>query len=190
MALVAMMRAASVQQHGGKPWQTCNEDDEGAVPLEVAFKDYAQPPKWLRGAEYVQLVDGVSHEMLELNCVYSGDPDDPNAEFSLASPSGKLTLTVHNPAAMGYVKPGRAYRITIEEVRGPRKQVWPITVNTRPFKVGGTTISYEEILELVELTGQPSVLYHCGERSAIMKPGDEVDLMEGMHFEAMHTTSA
>lgn len=211
MALVAMMRASSVQQHGGTPWTPCDEDDDGAVALDVAFKDYAAPPKWLRGAAFVRLAEGVSHEQFELNCVYSGDPDDPNSEFSLASPSGKLTLTVHNPKAMGYVKPGRAYRVTIEEIRGPRQDNQTknmtveaegsvkLTVNTREFSLGPRTvtvnpeaITYEELCRFArkDPASQPTVTWHAGGRGGSLLPGDTVSLLDGMHVTVANTTSA
>lgn len=211
MAIVAMMRAEKVEQHGGKPWTACEEDDEGAVALEVAFKDYAQAPRWLRDAEFVRLVDGVSYEGLKLKCVYSGDPDDPNSEFSLASPTGELTLLVHNPKAMGYVKPGRAYRVTIEEVRGPRKdnqlehmtadeaeRSVKITVNGRSFGLGerqaspAEPISYEELCRFArkDPATQPTVTWHRGQRGGSLVAGDTVDLMDGMHVTVAHTSAA
>lgn len=208
MALVAMMRAGLVQQHGGSPWTPCDEGDEGAVALEIAFKDYAAPPKWLRDAAFVRLAEGVSHERFEMNCVYSGDADDPNSEFSLASPSGKLELVVHNPGAMGYVKPGRAYRVTIEEVRGPRQdnqtknmtaeeaeRSVKITVNGRLFGLGereaspAEPISYEELCRFArkDPATQPTMTWNRGQRSGSLLPGDTVDLMDGMHVTVVHT---
>lgn len=54
-------------------------------------------------------------ERVEMSAVYSEDSDDPNAEWSKATPGGSLMLNVNNPAAHGRVKPGKQYFVFVVE---------------------------------------------------------------------------
>lgn len=123
MALVAMMRATQVAQNGGGRLAACAPDDPGAQPVDEVNGRYAGGIPWLADAEFARLdPDLVATEQVTLNAVYTTDPNDPNREWALASPSGQLTLTIANPEAMGYVQAGGQYRVTIERVRGPRSK--------------------------------------------------------------------
>jgi hypothetical protein len=44
-----------------------------------------------------------------------GDSDE-NKTFSKYTPTGLFEMHITNPAAMGFFKPGKEYRLTIEEV--------------------------------------------------------------------------
>jgi len=115
MAIVAKMLANEVQQFGGYRLVRCHPTDDNARPVED------NDPKWLRTLDWhVRPELGLVTERIRLNAVHSTDPGDPNRDWSLASPTGELTLSIQNPEAMGYIKPGREYRVTIEQIRGPR----------------------------------------------------------------------
>lgn len=43
----------------------------------------------------------------KLSAVYSGTPEDN--QFAKATPSGQLEITIDNPAAQGYLIPGKSY---------------------------------------------------------------------------------
>lgn len=127
MAMVALFRAQSVTQTGYPHWEACGVGDVGAVEFTEEMKGKASSmyglPMWLVDATHVRMVDAPAEESLSL-VAYRPDPstgaDDPNAVFFSASPSGEFKMIVQNPGAMGYVKAGKLYRITIEEIRGPR----------------------------------------------------------------------
>ena len=119
MALVAMMHATEIRLVGGGREVPCDEGDEGA---RTVGEDYTA--KWLRpsvsGKNFIRTELQVTRqEAIKLSALW--DPNGPNRDWAVASPAGSLELTIDNPGAMGYVKAGRHYRITIEEVRGPRK---------------------------------------------------------------------
>ncbi len=132
MALVAKMVATQVTVQGGDIWIACSPDDEGAISLDddqaswVTKTVYTDPPQWLLGTGYIKQVRGTqANEAVELNCVSvpkGSDPDKTNAQWAYASPSGRLTLTIANPHAFGKIKPGREYRVTIEEVVPARRR--------------------------------------------------------------------
>lgn len=54
-------------------------------------------------------------EYVELSAVYSEDSDDPNNEWSKATPGGTLHLNINNPAARGRVTPGKQYYVFVVE---------------------------------------------------------------------------
>lgn len=129
MAVVARMVPSEVTQRLGTVWELCDEGDEGAQPLEKAFENYYYGvPFWLRGpngeteGRFVRQANGLGAEQWKMTVVRSGGPDDPNNEFFTASPNGSFEMTVENPRAMGQIKVGREYRVTIEEIRGPRQR--------------------------------------------------------------------
>ena len=126
MAIVAKMNVVKVTQHGGGKYVPCEEFDEGATPIaDVAqAHSYYGVVAWLDGHEFLRFDPKVtSSEFWELQPVSrKDDADDDNREFSEATPSGKLELSVQNPACFGYVTPGYDYRITIERIRGPRHE--------------------------------------------------------------------
>ena len=126
MALVAKMIAAEVKHRGGGHWEACEEEDEGAIDVAecpAVQNLYPDPPQWLLMTGWVRFIKGTSSEEIELNAVGPAagtDPDKGNSQWAMASPAGKLTMTIHNPGAWDYVQPGFEYRITIEKIRGPR----------------------------------------------------------------------
>lgn len=123
MALVARMSASQVNANGGGRWVACAEGDEGAQPVEScqAIKSMYGVPPWLATTGWVRYEHtGQNSEQFKLIAVSAKGEDDPNREWSMASPSGSLDLSVQNPAAFGYVKAGEEYRVTIERIRGPR----------------------------------------------------------------------
>lgn len=58
-------------------------------------------------------VPGKSMEEVELQAVYSSDPESPNYEWAQATPAGNLTMTISNPEAWGFFEPGAEYRLRI-----------------------------------------------------------------------------
>lgn len=127
MSIVARMAATEVLSRGGGRWVPCAADDEGAMevgegPDKVQFSSAYGPVPWLASATHVRRDEHAqSQEVITLAAVSAKGVDDPNRDWAAASPSGSLGLTIDNPEAWGYVKPGRIYRVTIEEVRGPRR---------------------------------------------------------------------
>ncbi len=123
MALVAKMAASQVTASGGGRWAPCNEDDDGAQPVDDvgAIKSMYGVPPWLNTTGFVRYESvGQNGEHIKLTAVSAKDEDDPNREWAMASPSGDLQLFIQNPAAFGYVQAGQEYRVTIERIRGPR----------------------------------------------------------------------
>ncbi len=65
-----------------------------------------------------------------------------------------------------------------------------IKINTRTYKVPGPTISFEEVLRLdgIDTTGQDLSLFdvdwHHGNEGGTLKPGQSVELQNGMRFDA------
>lgn len=58
--------------------------------------------------------DMYSNETVTLSPVYGKD-GTANAEWAKASPSGSLSLTISNPAAQGFLKPGGQYFLDFTE---------------------------------------------------------------------------
>lgn len=48
--------------------------------------------------------------------VYSSDPSDPNHSWSLATPSGQISMNTTNPSAAAAFEVNKTYEITFEEV--------------------------------------------------------------------------
>jgi hypothetical protein len=129
MAIVAKMVASEVTGRGGGRYVPCGEHEPGAIaaddktsPLSNLYTDlptWLEDAKFLRRDPYAQAAESVA--LTAVSMPAGSDPDRTNAKWANASPNGQLTLTIHNPEAFGYVKPGAEYRITIERIRGPRE---------------------------------------------------------------------
>ena len=71
-----------------------------------------------------------------------------------------------------------------------------IDVNGKQMFFTGSQITYQEIVALAEMTGEPSVTYHGrrhgdSQRSGMMSPGCKaIELEEGMNFNVAHTGNA
>lgn len=52
-------------------------------------------------------------ETVHLMAVYSADPESENAQWSKATPSGTLSMTISNPKAQGLLEEGKEYYIDI-----------------------------------------------------------------------------
>jgi hypothetical protein len=123
------MNATEVKGISGGRWESCGPNAPGAIPLDdpksPGANPYTDPPSWLAGTGFVRRESRAqSAEAVTLTAVSmpkGDDPDQTNAQWAMASPSGQLTITIHNPAAFGYVQPGLDYRVTIERIRGPRE---------------------------------------------------------------------
>lgn len=50
-----------------------------------------------------------------LTAMYGGSTNKEDNEFSEATPNGKLTMTISNPAAKGFLKVGKKYYIDFTE---------------------------------------------------------------------------
>ncbi len=74
-------------------------------------------------------------------------------------------------------------------MKDPEKE-FQIFVNTKPRKVSGPTISFEQVLKEagVDLTGQDPKLYDVewthGNNGGTLVPGQSVALQNGMKFDA------
>ena len=56
-------------------------------------------------------------EIAELHAVTAGDKEESeNTYFNKATPGGKLSITIDNPNAQGFLKPGSEYYIDFTEV--------------------------------------------------------------------------
>jgi hypothetical protein len=72
----------------------------------------------------------------------------------------------------------------------PDNQDFTIKINTRTYKVPGPTISFNEVLRLdgIDTTGQDLSLFdvdwHHGNEGGTLKPGQSVELQNGMRFDA------
>lgn len=58
-------------------------------------------------------VPGQGMENVKLTAVATGDPNDPNHEWAIATPSGTLEMDIANPEAWGFFEPGMEYIIKI-----------------------------------------------------------------------------
>jgi len=57
---------------------------------------------------------------VKLSAVYDSEHNTENNQFAQATPSGQLTMTVDNPNAKGFFKPGSQYYLDIQEA--PKQQ--------------------------------------------------------------------
>lgn len=51
-----------------------------------------------------------------LNAVYGGSSNAEDNQFSQATPSGTLKISISNPKAKDFFKPGKAYYLDFKEV--------------------------------------------------------------------------
>lgn len=54
-------------------------------------------------------------EEVELHAVYSNENNTEDNQFSQATPNGRLTMTISNPAAKGFLQPGKSYYLDFTE---------------------------------------------------------------------------
>ena len=69
-------------------------------------------------------IPGKGREEVRLQAVASGGEDDPNREWAAATPDGHVELTIANPGAWGFFKPGVDYIVEFREhvpARGRRE---------------------------------------------------------------------
>lgn len=115
MAVAAMFTCLEVHEHGPGRYEPCDEHDEGAVRARATiYTPDGADPGWMR---YVR---GKHHERVVMAPVTSGGPDDPNAQWAEASPSGSFEMQIDNPGAWGYFEVGQDYRLEITK-RQPQK---------------------------------------------------------------------
>jgi hypothetical protein len=70
----------------------------------------------LRAKFFVESVTSMKDsEVVELRPVYGDTPE--NKSWSKWTPSGKLSMTINNPAAMGVLKPGQEYWLDLAPVQ-------------------------------------------------------------------------
>ncbi len=63
------------------------------------------------------------YQEVKLNAVYAGELNKEDNEFAKATPSGSLTMSVSNPAALDYFKPDKDYYMDFSEApSGDAKQ--------------------------------------------------------------------
>lgn len=63
-----------------------------------------------------QVNDYGTYRQVHLGPVYSSDKSSPNYSWSMATPSGKLEMTITNPAAYEQFAVGREYLMTFSVV--------------------------------------------------------------------------
>lgn len=56
-----------------------------------------------------------TQETVSLSPVYSSDPENENAKWAAATPSGQITMTIGNRDAMGKFEEGKSYFIDFTE---------------------------------------------------------------------------
>jgi hypothetical protein len=80
--------------------------------------------------------------------------------------------------------------MSTQDKKTPDDKVFTIKINTRTYKVPGPTISFEDVLRLdsIDTTGQDLNLFdvdwHHGNEGGTLKPGQNVELQNGMRFDA------
>lgn len=123
MALIAKMEATEVIARAGGRYIESEADHPDARELAAYANGLSGgAPAWLREAEHVRYDQHAQREeSVTLTAVHAASEDDPNKEWAEASPQGSLQLTIQNPGAFGFVKPGKFYYVEIREVRGPRE---------------------------------------------------------------------
>lgn len=63
--------------------------------------------------------EGNSYRIARFTPVYDSDPASPNFEWSQATPSGYVELTITNPAAFGQFEANKEYTLTFDEAAAP-----------------------------------------------------------------------
>lgn len=126
MALVAKMIGESVAGNRGPRWEPCTPLTPGAV-LAGNIWGASRPPWVDQTATHFVARQAKMLEQVKLMCVHTGDPDDPNLEWTQASPTGHLELTIQNPEAFGFVREGVEYLVRVTEVRARDRNWEPST---------------------------------------------------------------
>lgn len=52
---------------------------------------------------------------VELWAVYAGDTNAEDNQFAAATPNGRLTMTISNPNAIGFLEQGKSYYLDFSE---------------------------------------------------------------------------
>ena len=107
MGISARFRVDSVNAEGGSRVVECAEGDCTA-PGPVTMPDSTQHGHW---------ASTKVAETVEFSAIYSDDPDDPNYEWSEATPSGSITMRISNPDAWEYFKPGLVYGVGFQKIK-------------------------------------------------------------------------
>lgn len=63
----------------------------------------------------VSTYKGTDNEIVKLSAVHGGDKNEEDNQFSEATPSGQLQMTISNPAAKGFFETGKKYYLDISE---------------------------------------------------------------------------
>ena len=98
MSVVARMRCSNVNlQQGWTPQTT----------------DWSLYPQWAR--DMAESSDVPVTGTVTLQCIYDADQRGENAQWAMATPSGKLELQIQNPAALRQFEPGVDYVVEIRK---------------------------------------------------------------------------
>lgn len=62
---------------------------------------------------------GYGSQEVKLSAVYDSEHNTENNQFAQATPNGTLTMTIDNPNAKGFFKPGLEYFLDFQEA--PKK---------------------------------------------------------------------
>ena len=75
----------------------------------------------LRAKFYCNSVTDFGHgsKEVKLSSVYDSEHNEENNQFAQATPNGQITMTVDNPNASGFFKPGSEYYLDFQEA--PKK---------------------------------------------------------------------
>ena len=60
-------------------------------------------------------------QIVKMNPSYASHPDDPNHAFWKATPTGNLEMTINNPKAFDFFKPGKSYYLTFDPVEDAQR---------------------------------------------------------------------
>lgn len=64
----------------------------------------------VRAKFYVSKIENQTYgELVVMNAVYSSKNNKEDNQFSEATPSGQLTMTISNPLAKGFLQAGKSY---------------------------------------------------------------------------------
>lgn len=64
----------------------------------------------VRAKFYVSKIENQTYgELVVMNAVYSSKNNKEDNQFSEATPSGQLTMTISNPTAKGFLQEGMSY---------------------------------------------------------------------------------
>lgn len=119
MAVEALFACTEVTKRAGGREVACRSDADGAMPTSEWSKGFSGGvPAWLMDSDYVTYDPDIqSAADVILIAVPSKGPGDPNLKWALATPSGKLTMTIHNPDAFDTFEPGATYKLKVTRQR-------------------------------------------------------------------------